>query len=435
MLCIRCLDQAIRSGEAGLRGQGRPPLCFLTESTMNALGPLSCAAFALGVAVAGCGAQNSSDLVISSDPALGELAAALLPDLAATAGMELKGPVRLEMRTREELVRYLRNKLDEELPVEEARARVDAYAFLGLVSPDLDLRAVLLSLYTEQVAGFYEPDSTALFVMDDQPAQALQALLVHELVHAVQDQSADLDALTDPALGNDRATAAQSAIEGHATLVMLEYMTEQMTGVPIDLGDIPDFASQLRPALEGMAGQFPALERAPRVIREGLLFPYLEGAGYVQRLWTTGERIAPFGAALPESTEQVLRAAAAPPVELAMTVHGATVVHEDVLGRFELGILLEDVLGRSTGSLADAWEGDRYILVESSDGVRGLVAHIVWETPQARDAFVEEAQRESARFGGETRVRPTEIGGRPVSVLEIGGLVGVSVSARVLPEA
>ncbi len=402
---------------------------------MNALGSLSCATFALGVAVAGCGAQNSSDLVISSDPALGELAAALLPDLAARAGMELKGPVRLEMRTREELVRYLKNKLDEELPAEEARARVDAYAFLGLVSPDLDLRTVLLSLYTEQVAGFYEPDSTALFVMDDQPAQALQALLVHELVHAVQDQSADLDALTDPALGNDRATAAQSAIEGHATLVMLEYMTEQMTGVPIDLGDIPDFASQLRPALEAMTGQFPALERAPRVIREGLLFPYLEGAGFVQRLWASGERIAPFGAALPESTEQILRPAAAPPVELAVTVSGATVVHEDVLGRFELGILLEDVLGLSTGSLADAWEGDRYVLVESSDGVRGLVAHIVWETPEARDAFVEEAQRESTRFGGETRVRPTEVGGRPVSVLEIGALVGVSVSARVLPEA
>ena len=80
-----------------------------------------------------------------------------------------------------------------------------SYALLGLVPDTLDLRAVLLSLYTEQVAGFYEPDSTALFVMDDQPASALQGLLIHELVHAVQDQTVDLHALTDPDLGNDRA--------------------------------------------------------------------------------------------------------------------------------------------------------------------------------------------------------------------------------------
>ena len=148
-------------------------------------------------------------MVISSDPALAELASTLLPDLARRSGMELREPVRIEERTREELVRYLRFKLDEELPEEEARARVDAYALLGLVPPDLDLRDVLMRLYTEQVAGFYDPDSTALFVMDDQPPADLRSVLLHELVHAVQDQTADLDALTDPALGGERRKASQ----------------------------------------------------------------------------------------------------------------------------------------------------------------------------------------------------------------------------------
>ena len=129
---------------------------------------------------------------------------------------------------------------------------MDVYALLGLVPRDLDLRSVLLGLYTEQVAGFYEPDSTALFVMDDQPDAALEGLLVHELVHAIQDQNADLEALTGHDLGNDRATAAQAAIEGHATLVMLEHLTEQMTGVAIDLAVVPDFSAQMRPLLQGM---------------------------------------------------------------------------------------------------------------------------------------------------------------------------------------
>ena len=69
-------------------------------------------------------------------------------------------------------------------------------------------------------------------------------------MHAVQDQWVDLDALTDPELGNDRATAAQAAIEGHATLVMLEYMTEQMQGAPVDVAALPNFASLLRSQLD-----------------------------------------------------------------------------------------------------------------------------------------------------------------------------------------
>ena len=61
-------------------------------------------------------AQQTRSLVTSSDPELRELAAALLPDLARRSGLELKEPVRLEKRTRLELVRYLRHKLDEQLP-------------------------------------------------------------------------------------------------------------------------------------------------------------------------------------------------------------------------------------------------------------------------------------------------------------------------------
>jgi len=380
---------------------------------------------------AGCEAQSGSEMVVSSDPGLRRMAAELLPALAARSGMELKEPVRLEFRSRDELISYLELKLDEDLPEDEARARVDAYSLLGLVPADLDLRGVLMGLYTEQVAGFYEPDSTALFVLDDQPEEAMEALLMHELVHAVQDQTADLDALTDPDLGSDRATAAQAAIEGHATLVMLEHMTEQMTGTAIDLGQIPDFATQLRPALQSMVGEFPALASAPRVIREGLLFPYLEGAGFVQGLWGDGERVAPFGDALPVSTEEVMgRGNAAPPIELALSSVGAEIVYEDVLGRFELGILIEDVMDPTLEALADAWDGDRYALIEAN-GARSIVSFVLWETEAARDRFVRAVRGAVDGFGGVVAVEALEIGGRSASSLRIGPNAGASVSATI----
>lgn len=390
---------------------------------------------AFGLAACGTRAQETPLLVRSSDPDLAAMANKLLPDLAKRAGMELKEPVRIEKRSREELVRYLRAKLDEELPPAEARARVSAYAHLGLVPDTLDLRAVLLDLYTEQVAGFYEPDSTALFVLDDQPAAALQGLLVHELVHAVQDQTVDLHALSNPDVGNDRATAAQAAIEGHATLVMLEYLTEQARGAPVDLADVPDFAASLRPALEGMRAQFPALANAPPVIQESLLFPYVEGAGFVQDLWQKGKRVPPFGDDLPQSTEEVMtHDLSDKPVDLEVEVPGATEVYADNLGRRETGILLDTHVGQGSARMATGWGGDAYALVDAPDGSRGLVWASVWDNTAARDGFVSALAAHLDGFPGGATLVAIDVEGHPGALLHVGISADADVRIRLAQE-
>jgi hypothetical protein len=387
----------------------------------------------LGATAGACEAQQSpSSWVVSSDPVLVELASEILPDLAARSGLELREPVRLERRSRADLVRYLEGKLDEELSGDEARATVDAYALLGLVPADLDLRSVLLGLYTEQVAGYYEPDSTALFVLDDQSAQALEGLLVHELVHALQDQSVDLAELTDRDLGNDRSVAALTAIEGHATLVMLEYLTEQMLGAPIDLAETPDFAAQMRPALQAIRGQFPALASAPLVIQESLLFPYVEGTSFVQALWTGGERVAPFGEHLPESTEQVLaRGGGDAPIDLEITASEGRIVRQDVLGRLEVGVLLQE--HGANPAAADGWDGDRWALLEAN-GARGLAWYALWEDVASRTRFQSALQGVLGELGAPATVEAVDVGGRPATLLRVGAARGVAARVR-SPEA
>jgi hypothetical protein len=389
----------------------------------------------LGVTACGGDAQQTSPFVRASDPALAELASAILPDLARRSGLELKEPIRIEVRTREALEAYLRHKLDEQLPQDEAQRTVASYALLGLVPDTLDLRQVLLGLYSEQVAGFYDPDSTALFIMDDQPQSTLQGLLIHELVHAVQDQSVDLDALTSPELSNDRGTAAQAAIEGHATLVMLEYLAEQMQGAPLDLGAVPDFGAQLRRNLQGLRTQYPALAGAPKVVQEALLFPYLEGAGFVQALWangTTGDRAAPFGELLPRSTEQILtRDMSDGPVALTLAVDGGRSVHEDDLGRLETGILLQARLGDAGDALATGWGGDRYALIELPGGGRGLAWVTVWDDVPVRDRFVA-ALGEEPEFPGGATLTATEVAGHPGALLRVALPSSVRVDVGVV---
>jgi hypothetical protein len=402
---------------------------------MKSISALSLSGLCLSLVASACAAQADSGLVSSSDPELAAMAARLLPGLTDRSGMELRAPVRLEERSREQLTGYLTAKLDEDLPEEEARARVDAYGLLGLVEPGTDLRALLLGLYEEQVAGFYEPDSTALYVLDDQPPEALEALLVHELVHAVQDQSTDLRALTDPEAGNDRATAAMAVIEGHATLVMFEYLTEQMTGAPVDLGVVPDFAGQIGPVLASMTAQFPALASAPRVVRESLVFPYVEGAGYVQRQWTGGTRPDPFGDRFPRSTEQVLAPEAGPPVELRLEVRRAERRLDDTLGVLELQILAEDVLGlepEAARRVTSGWDGDRWVLVEREGGGAALTYATVWESEAARARFIEAVRQAPDAFGGPITVEPLELEGLSLSLLHIGGS-GYEVATSLAP--
>jgi hypothetical protein len=292
----------------------------------------------------------------------------------------------------------------------------------------------LLDVYSEQVAGFYDPDSTALFVMDDQPAEALTTVLVHELVHAVQDQAVDLDSLTSKERGNDRREAAQAAIEGHATLVMLEYMMERLRGQELDLADVPDFAGQLRPALETVRAQYPALGTAPRVVQESILFPYLEGAGFVQALWRSGEdRPAPFGDWLPQSTEQVtdpqrlLGPSPDAPTTVTVTVERATVAYEMTLGQLETRILLEELAGSAAGAAATGWDGDHLILIETAEGSDALAWAVVWDDPGARDRFLEALGAGVDRLPVGGSLVSLDVAGRPVSVLRVGAVGDVTV--------
>ncbi|MFW6199809.1 MAG: DUF6782 family putative metallopeptidase, partial [Gemmatimonadota bacterium] len=408
------------------------------------------------------GSQDSladSLLVRTDDPELREMARRLLPDLARRSGLELREPVRIARRTREELVNYLTAKLNEDLPPERAESVTATYELLGLLPEGFDLREILLSVYTEQVAGFYDPDSVALFVMDDQPAASLETVLIHELVHAVQDQATDLDSLTAPARGNDRQVAAQAAIEGHATVVMLEHLMEQAAGQAVDLSEIPDFTSQVRPALESLRGQYPALAGAPRVIQESLLFPYVEGAGYVQALWQVESgRPAPFGVHLPQSSEQVLELAREPeegwdvPTRVTLRIASADAdaggvgrdggngaaagdggtdldpVYENSMGEMEVRILLEEVAGADLAGIDVGWDGDQYALFRDADGVESLVWYSVWDSTDDRNAFLARLEPALDRMPRVAGLESLDVAGRPGVLLEIGDPPRIRVS-------
>src|SRR5687767_14065813 len=83
------------------------------------------------------------------------------------AGLKFKSRPRVASRTREQVRSYLIRKLDEQLPPPKLKGLETTYKLFGLLLDSLQLRALLLDLYTEQVVGYYDPDSATLFAVAD----------------------------------------------------------------------------------------------------------------------------------------------------------------------------------------------------------------------------------------------------------------------------
>lgn len=383
----------------------------------------------LALAAASCERPRVDEPI---DPALIALVDSLLPAVERVSGLAALGPVNLDVRTADQVRAFVQRKLAEELPPGDLDGIRRVYARLGLIPEDLDLGALLLELYSEQIAGYYDPATKTLYVLRGVPLPALRPVLVHELVHALQDQHANIDSLISRERGSDRQMAAQAALEGHATLAMFALLAEEAAGAPVDAVTLPDPASQLRPAFEDPGGQFPVFRGAPRIIRETLVFPYASGASFVQQLWRASGpgpgREAPLGALLPQSTEQVLHPVQKfvpvrdEPTELRFTGFGDwRVAYENTFGALETGILIQEQLGRMEAP-AWGWDGDRYVLLDRPDGAEAVAWVSVWDDAAAADAFADRMRRviADALAGGYGAVERIELEARPAVRVRLG---------------
>ena len=307
-------------------------------------------------------------------------------------GLKFKTPPRSAVRSREQVRAYLLQKLDQELPAEKARGLQATYRLLGLLPDTLDLRALLLDLFTEQIVGYYEPDSTTLFVVANTDPQLLRLTVSHELVHALQHQYLPLDSIMRQQGDNDRLTAAQSILEGQATLAGLQVMVPDQ-----NLFAMPDLWESTRERIRAQQVEMPVFRKTPRVLREGLIFPYLAGADFL-RWWAGSEHrdSLPYGPRMPVSTEQILHpyryGRGDEPITLRFTAKEPRILYEDVMGELDLRILAADLASAAPNAeiqspLALGWGGDRYRVYETPAGP-AMVWYIVWDDAISRTRFL-----------------------------------------------
>jgi hypothetical protein len=365
------------------------------------------------------GACRGQSRDASESTVLARLVDSLRVPVERAAGLTFKTPPRSALRSREQVRAYLIGKLDEELPPERMRGLETAYRLFGLLPDTLELRKLLLDLYAEQVAGYYDPDSATLFGVAGADRAQLRLVLAHEMVHALQGQYLPLDSILESTSNNDRLTAAQSVLEGQATLASIDVLTPGQ-GVT----RTPQFWEMYRDQVRQQQSAMPVFARAPLVVREALIFPYLDGAEFMHWWRTSGPKdTLPYGPRMPVSTEQILHperyARRDEPVPLAFAPADSGIVYEDVLGENEIRVLLATLAGSDEVQtvVPIGWGGDRYRVYDTPGGP-ALVWYVVWDDQGSADRFVRSAGpglRHTARAGYRAELDATTIGGRPAT--------------------
>ncbi len=406
-------------------------------SWCRGIGGLAPLALALSLAAA-CGRDSEGQEAVRTDAELERKVEALLPQIEEFAHLEVLETPAVRRSSGATLETYLLERLDAQFPGDSLDKVATAYKAFGLIPDTVELRELLVDLLLEQAIGYYDPVRDILFVRDEAPDEMLEAVLVHELVHAIQDQHVDLDSLLNAASRNDARTAIQAAVEGHATVAMMAWQFSQMTGSSISAERLPEIGPEMAAALADPS-QFPQLAAAPAIVREPMLFVYLGGARLVQRLWRTQEgRPLPFGDWLPESTEQLLHTErlletrdSPTPLQLAEPGGGWRVDYGDDLGQLEIQVYFREHLGNT--ALADrtaaGWDGDAYALL-SRDGEQALVWYTAWDSSADADEFVDAYKTAfAARFGGRAAGGELTAPGRRARVerLAISGIPVVRV--------
>ena len=341
---------------------------------------------ALGLLLLAAAACRGKPRETDADRNLAHLVDSLMPAVEQSVGLKFKRRPESVLRTRDEVRSFVRAKLAQEMPPERFLQLTRAYTLLGLLPDSLDLRAVMEDMLSQQIAGYYDPDSATLYGVAGAEGPVLRLTVAHELVHALQDQYMPLDSILKDKSSNDRSSAAQAILEGQAnfaSIVMLQ---------GAEVAQSPVFWEEFRRTGDQMLSGGD-MGTVPAVLREGLLFPYLAGAEFM--LWwgqSPFRDTLPYGPRMPRSTEQIMhperyeRGDRPVDIQFTDTVPGG---YEDVLGEFDIRLLMQELTGRkaSDASLPLGWGGDRFRLDEGNGGP-ALVWISAWDEPRHRDWFL-----------------------------------------------
>jgi hypothetical protein len=359
-------------------------------------------------------------------------------------GLPIKKQVKRRLTSRDEVVGYLTKHMKDEDVKRLQRSELVLKKF-GLLPRDFDLEKLLVSLLREQIAGYYDPKTKTVNLLDWVPMEEQEPVMAHELTHALQDQTIGLDKWMkkgekdlgeikkDPTpedIENDEIDSAREAVvEGQAETAMLQY---ELAPVGRSITDSPDLVDTMEEQMASGTDDSKVFKDAPIFLRESLTFPYSYGMRFVVKLLATGGKEKAFAAVLenpPHTTRQIMQ----PETYLAGEVIEPMRVPEfkrdfkdyvkfdiGAMGEFDVAVLIEQYAGKELSKrLYPEWRGGYYYAAQVKGDTAaplGLLYISRWSSAEKAAEFAgiyarslgkrykkaEEVKDASSREGAET---------------------------------
>jgi hypothetical protein len=300
-------------------------------------------------------------------------------------GLTIKKEVKRKLTSREEVVSYLTDHMNDEDTQRLRRSELVLKKF-GLLSRDFDLEKLLVALLREQVAGYYDPKTKTVNLLDWVPMEEQEPVMAHELTHALQDQAINLqkwmkkgdkdlaEIKKDPSpadIENDEVdNARQAVIEGQAEAVMLQYA---LAPVGRSIVDSPDLVDAMESTMVNGTPDSTVFKDAPIFLKESLTFPYSYGLEFVVKLLQKGGKEKAFAAVLanpPHTTRQIMEPETYLSGEKIDPMRVPDFAHDfkqytkfdiGAMGEFDVAVLIEQYAGKQLSKrLYPEWRGGYY---------------------------------------------------------------------------
>ena len=330
-------------------------------------------------------------------------------------GLPIKHNVKRRLTSREEVVAYLTGHLNDE-DVQRLRRSELVLKKFGLLPRDFDLQTFLVALLKEEVAGYYDPKTKTVNLLDWVPIEEQEPVMAHELTHALQDQDVNLqkwmkrgekdlgEIKKDPTpedIENDEIDNAREAvIEGQAQAMMFQYAIAP-TGHSIVTS--PELVKAMEEETLTGTPSTKVFNDAPIFMKESLTFPYNFGMNFILDLMQKGGKEEAFAKVLhdpPHTTRQIMQ----PETYLSgekipqMFVPDFKRDFKDyekfdigAMGEFDVDLLVEQYCGKDIAKkIYPDWRGGYYYAAKSKENATaplGLLYVSRWSNPESASRF------------------------------------------------
>jgi hypothetical protein len=301
------------------------------------------------------------------------------------SGLPIKKQVKRRLTSRDEVEAYLTKHMKDEDVKRLQRSELVLKKF-GLLPLDFDLEKLLVSLLREQVAGYYDPKTKTVNLLDWVPMEEQEPVMAHELTHALQDQTVGLDkwmkrgekdlgeSRKDPTsadIENDEMDDSREAVvEGQAEAVMLQY---ELAPVGRSILDSPDLVDEMESQMANGTDDSTVFKDAPIFLRESLTFPYSYGLKFEVKLLEKGGKEKAFPEVLanpPRTTRQIMQPETylsgeqippMPVIEFKRDFKDYIKFDIGGMGEFDVAVLVEQYAGKKLSErLYPEWRGGYY---------------------------------------------------------------------------